>query len=342
MIPGCELDRVDERVTTSTVKVTVAAVAALALAGCQFDEIADAKHLRPLSYASQAKLERLGLETMAPIMMRIYKQESELEIWKRNATGRYQLFKTYEICRWSGKLGPKFKEGDRQAPEGFYEITPALMNPNSKYYLSFNLGFPNPFDQAHDRTGTHLMVHGACSSRGCYAMTDEQMQEIYVMARDAFRGGQKSFQVQAFPFRMTAENFYQHRNSEHIGFWKMLKEGHDHFEAAKVPPTLDVCEGRYIFNASVDNEKKKFVADRKCPAYTVAPHVAGQVDRMKQEHEAELAALAAAEDRREARAEKIEAIGKKVTGLVGLGGKPDNVEEQGSAEAPAETASATD
>ncbi len=119
-------------------------------------------------------------------------------------TAEYALLKTYPICRWSGELGPKIKEGDRQAPEGFYTITPGQMNPNSNYYLAFNTGFPNAYDRSWGRTGSELMVHGDCSSRGCYAMTDEQMQEIYALARESFFGGQKAFQLQAYPFRMTA------------------------------------------------------------------------------------------------------------------------------------------
>ena len=99
--------------------------------------------------------------------------------------GQYALLKTYPICRWSGDLGPKKKEGDRQAPEGFYTITPGQMNPNSNYYLAFNTGYPNAYDRAWGRTGSELMVHGDCSSRGCYAMTDEQIQEIYALARDS-------------------------------------------------------------------------------------------------------------------------------------------------------------
>ena len=135
----------------------------------------------------------------------------------RTRAGRYALLKTYPICRWSGELGPKIKEGDRQAPEGFYTITPALMNPNSQFYLSFNMGYPERLSTRRmDRTGAHLMVHGDCSSRGCYAMTDEQIGEIYALARESFFGGQRSFQVQAYPFRMTATNFAQaSQQSEH-------------------------------------------------------------------------------------------------------------------------------
>jgi murein L,D-transpeptidase YafK len=128
------------------------------------------------------------------------------EVWKIDDSGRFALLRTYPICRWSGDLGPKLQQGDRQAPEGFYTITPDLMNPNSSAYLAINTGFPNAYDQANGRTGQFLMIHGDCSSGGCYAMTDEQIAEIYALAREAFFGGQRSFQVQAYPFRMTPLN----------------------------------------------------------------------------------------------------------------------------------------
>lgn len=304
------------------------------LAGCQVDELGGQKHLRPLSYAAQERLQTLRMNKSAPIMLRIFKQEAELEIWKQGSTGRYELFKTYEICRWSGKVGPKFAEGDRQAPEGFYQVTPALMNPNSKYYLSFNLGFPNRFDRSHGRTGTHLMVHGACSSAGCYAMTDEQMQEIYTMAREAFRGGQKAFQVQAYPFRMTAENFFKNQGSEHLDFWKMLKRGHDHFEVTKTPPKLDVCERKYVFNAKPLNERDKFNAAGSCPAYETPAHIKSGVATLDAEHQAAIATiLKDIEDKRQ-RAEKWDGRAKKVTKLLDFS-KEDGEQEEGSA-APAE------
>ncbi len=123
------------------------------------------------------------------------------------------------------------------------------MNPNSNYFLAFNMGFPNQFDRAHGRTGSHLMVHGDCSSRGCYAMTDPNIAEIYAIAREALAAGQPSFQVQAYPFRMTAKNLARHRNNPNMAFWKTLKEGHDHFAVTKAEPKVDVCEKRYVFNA---------------------------------------------------------------------------------------------
>ena len=95
------------------------------------------------------------------------------------------------------------------------------------------------------------MIHGDCASAGCYAMTDEQIAEIYALAREAFFGSQASFQLQAYPFRMTPLNMARHRNSPHMAFWKMLKQGHDHFEVTHLEPQVDVCEKRYVFEAEI-------------------------------------------------------------------------------------------
>ena len=183
--------------------------------------------------------------------MRIFKEEAELEVWKQDTTGHFQLLKTYPICRWSGDLGPKMHEGDRQAPEGFYTITPELMNPNSNYYLAINTGFPNGFDKANNRDGSFLMIHGDCSSSGCYAMTDEQIGEIYSLARDSLLGGEPSFQIQAYPFRLTPANLARHRTNPHMAFWKMLKIGNDHFETTHLEPKVEVCDRRYVFDAQL-------------------------------------------------------------------------------------------
>ena len=220
------------------------------------------------------------MDKESPILARIFKEEAEMEIWKQNRDGQYALLKTYPICRWSGDLGPKKKEGDRQAPEGFYTITPGQMNPASNYYLAFNTGFPNTYDRAWGYTGSELMVHGDCSSRGCYAMTDEQIQEIYALARESFFGGQKAFQLQAMPFRMTALNMAKHRNNPNFAFWKMLKEGYDHFEASKQEPKVAVCERRYVFDpAQPDNASKplKFDSKGKCPVYELDKNIADLV-----------------------------------------------------------------
>ncbi|MFZ1815177.1 MAG: L,D-transpeptidase family protein [Rhizobiaceae bacterium] len=247
----------------------------LVIAGCQQDGIGGfyPKAEAPIPERLVKVMKSKGMAKSSPIMIRIYKQESALEVWKAKDTGRYDLLETYEICKWSGRLGPKFKEGDRQAPEGFYTINPYQMNPNSDYHLSFNIGFPNAYDRALGRTGTHLMVHGACSSAGCYSMTDEKIEEIYTLAREAFKGGQTNFQVQAYPFRMSPENMATHKDSEHFEFWKMLKEGSDYFEITKVPPKVDICDKRYVFNRLAD-EKAKFKATESCPETTVPPSLA--------------------------------------------------------------------
>jgi len=227
--------------------------AAVALSACSA-----AKHStqpqenQKLSPKVEASLKAMGMKPGSPIMMRIFKEEGVLEVWKQKDDGKYGLAASYEICKWSGKLGPKYVEGDRQAPEGFYTVRPSQMNPNSQYHLSFDLGFPNVYDRVNGRFGRYLMVHGGCSSAGCYSMTDDQIEEIYAFARDAFKGGQRSFQVQALPFRMTDENMARYRSDPNIAFWKNLKEGYDYFEANKVPPVVGVCEKRYAFNAGTN------------------------------------------------------------------------------------------
>ena len=233
----------------------------------------------------------------SPILIRIFKEESELEVWKQDTTGRFELLKVYPICRWSGDLGPKITEGDRQAPEGFYTITPGLMNPNSNYYLAINTGFPNAYDRANDRHGGFLMIHGDCSSRGCYAMTDEQIGEIYSLAREAFLGGQPSFQIQAYPFRMTPANLARHRTNPHMAFWKMLKIGNDHFEATHLEPKVDVCDKRYVFDAlQPPNESKHLAFDPtgKCPAFVINPQIARTALRKQHADEVQYARLVTA------------------------------------------------
>jgi murein L,D-transpeptidase YafK len=255
---------------------------AVALSGCNTDSLGvlpmSEKAARPLSDRMVKDIQSKNMDMESPILIRIFKEESELEIWKQDREGRFALLKNYPICRWSGELGPKIKEGDRQAPEGFYHISPGQMNPNSQYYLSFDLGYPNAFDRAHGRTGAQLMVHGDCSSRGCYSMTDEQISEIYALGRDSFFGGQKSFQVQAYPFRMTAQNLAKHRNNPHLAFWKMLKKGNDHFEVTRLEPKVNVCEKRYVFNAESSNGRAlSFSPAGMCPAYEVSSEIASLV-----------------------------------------------------------------
>lgn len=253
---------------TSIRLLTLAFCAAL-LAGCG-GEVAP-PHLRPLSKDAMMLLGKKGMNTSAPIFVRVFKEESELEIWKARDDGRYYHFKTYPICMWSGELGPKIRQGDKQAPEGFYTVTRRQMNPKSSFYLAFNLGFPNAYDRVHGRTGDFLMVHGKCTSAGCYAMTDGLVEEIYALARDQFEAGHESFEVHAFPFRMTDANMARHRSHPAYAFWRTLKEGYDHFEIARQPPRVAVCERRYIVNADFRDPRVKNVDPAgRCPAYQVA------------------------------------------------------------------------
>ncbi|BAU93545.1 hypothetical protein MPPM_4940 [Methylorubrum populi] len=218
----------------------------------------------PIPAATLALMSARGTDAASPIVLRAYKKESEIEVWKRNAAGRYVPIKTYPICRWSGQLGPKTKTGDRQTPEGFYTVAKSQMNPNSRYYLSFDVGYPNAYDRAHGSTGSAVMVHGVCSSMGCFAMTDAVAGELFSIAREAFSGGQRAFQFQSFPFRMTAANMARHRTDPNIAFWRQLKEGSDRFEATGEEPVVSVSGGRYAFAPSSDPAKEAaFVALHK-------------------------------------------------------------------------------
>jgi murein L,D-transpeptidase YafK len=222
--------------------------AAIMLAGCETDRPV-ARALQPLSPQMLAQLEQKHMPIDSPILIRLFKEESEIEVWKQDIGGHFALLKTYPICRWSGELGPKIREGDRQAPEGFYTVRPGQMNPNSHHYLSFDIGYPNAYDRAYGRTGGDIMMHGGCSSAGCYAITDEQIAEIYALARESFYGSQRSFQIQAYPFRMAPLNLVKYLGNPNMPFWRMLKEGNDHFEVTHLEPKVDVCEKRYVFDA---------------------------------------------------------------------------------------------
>ncbi|HHB75190.1 MAG TPA: hypothetical protein ENK84_01410, partial [Desulfobulbus sp.] len=151
-----------------------------------------------------------GFALGQPVFMRIFKIPGELEVWIKKA-GTFRLFKKYAVCCYSGYPGPKLMEGDWQSPEGFYSVSGSQMNPNSSYHLAFNVGYPNTFDRARNRTGSSIMVHGECSSRGCFAMGNSQMEEIYLLAHAALTAGQHHFDLHIFPFRLTARNLFKFR-----------------------------------------------------------------------------------------------------------------------------------
>ena len=194
--------------------------------------------------------QRLGINHLrlgAPVFIRIFKHENELELWLADGE-KYERYKTYSICFKSGKLGPKLSEGDRQSPEGFYSVGYEQMNPWSDFHLAFNLGYPNEYDRAHNRSGSALMIHGRCSSDGCFAMTDYHMDEIYTLAHAALEGSQTQFQVHIFPFRLNDTNISSQRHSPWRAFWLNLKEGYDFFEKHHIPPAISVAGGRYVIS----------------------------------------------------------------------------------------------
>jgi murein L,D-transpeptidase YafK len=194
------------------------------------------------------RLSEGGLVAGDAILIRIFKEESELELWMSNGTV-FQLFATYPICYWSGKLGPKEREGDRQAPEGFYEVKAGQLRLTGRHPRSIDIGFPNAFDRSLGRTGSLILVHGGCTSIGCFAMTDAVMGEIYDLAEQAIGNGQAEIQVQIFPFRMGEEKVAAHAGSSWYGFWRNLKEGYDAFELTHVPPRIAACGGRYLIGS---------------------------------------------------------------------------------------------
>ena len=220
----------------------------LALAGCAGE--LEPERTGTVYPDTLALMEGRNMDRQAPILIRSFKADSTLEVWKQDRTGRFQPLKSYAICRFSGGLGPKKAYGDHQAPEGFYDVTRAQLNPHSREYLAFNIGYPNAYDRSLGRTGDSIMVHGGCRSVGCYAMTNEQIEEIYGLAYEAFAGGQTRIQFQAYPFRMTGDNMIRYAGDPNAPFWTTLKVGSDMFEATHLPPRVAVCDRTYAFGSA--------------------------------------------------------------------------------------------
>lgn len=183
------------------------------------------------------------------VLIRTFKKESLLELWirPRNKT-TFILFRTYPICFYSGGLGPKRRTGDKVTPEGFYGITQKALNPHSRFHLSMNIGYPNTYDRFHGRTGNLLMIHGACDAIGCFAMGNDQIEEIYFLVEQAITHGQSTVPVHAFPFRLTDDNLNAYKSHKWYGFWSQLKVGYDGFNQTFKPPVVDVVEGRYVID----------------------------------------------------------------------------------------------
>ncbi len=207
------------------------------------------RHLNPVPLATRLAAD--GLTLGQPVLLRLFKQESQLELWMKRGD-RFALAMTIPICAWSGTLGPKLKEGDGQSPEGFYLVSARQLNPQSHYYRALNTGFPNAYDEAQGRTGSFLMIHGDCLSIGCYAMTDAGIDDIYTAVESALGNGETEVPVQIFPFRLSAENLAAREASPWIGFWQNLAEGDRLFTATGLPPRAFACGTRYGFAAEGD------------------------------------------------------------------------------------------
>jgi len=203
--------------------------------------------------ALPARLAALGVAAGDPVFIRIFKAESELELWMRKGDGLV-LLATYPICHWSGGLGPKLIEGDRQTPEGFYTINKRRLHRAGRWPRSLDLGYPNDHDRALRRSGSYILVHGGCSSIGCFAMTNEVMAEIYGLAEQALVAGQQNIHVHVFPFRMTEQRLAAAGDHPWAAFWQSLKPAYDLFEANRRPPRIGVCESRYVVHTAGPGE----------------------------------------------------------------------------------------
>ncbi|MGJ8698245.1 MAG: L,D-transpeptidase family protein [Verrucomicrobiaceae bacterium] len=205
--------------------------------------------LTHMTATAEEVLQKKKLKKGDPIFIRAFKEEKELEVWlKREGDDTYTHFRTYPIAAASGQLGPKLAEGDRQVPEGFYFVPPASMKPDSDFHRAFNIGYPNAYDRAHNRTGTFIMVHGSVYSIGCLAMTDEKIEEIYDLCHAAHQNGQEYFRIHIFPFRMTEERMAKAQNNPWYPFWQNLATGYHWFEKKKAPPNVTVKNKTYRFN----------------------------------------------------------------------------------------------
>jgi murein L,D-transpeptidase YafK len=202
------------------------------------------------------EFEKKGLVYPAKyIFLRSFKLDSELEIWVKNsATDTFRLFKSYRVCTLSGKMGPKRKEGDMQVPEGFYYIND--FNPNSNYHLSLGINYPNFSDKVLSdpkKPGKEIYIHGSCLTIGCIPLTDEFIDEVYILAVNAKNAGQDFIPVHVFPIK-----FGNMRSMDYLGsvtltdsssqrFWVDLKGAYDYFERHhRLPVVMVDSKGKYI------------------------------------------------------------------------------------------------
>jgi murein L,D-transpeptidase YafK len=261
------------------------------LAPATGQESGDKTTTRPALEALKRRLADKDVTLGTPIMIRIFKQEDDLEVWVQKA-GRFELLATYNICNWSGKLGPKLTEGDRQSPEGLYSIGTPQLHRTGRWPRSLDIGYPNTYDKAHGRNGSFILVHGGCTTIGCFAMTDPIMEEVFTLSEAALAHGQDRIQVHVFPFRMTQQNMERHAQSQWAGFWANLKTAYDAFEETRVPPQVRVCGNRYeIGGVGADDH----CVDNVSEASVLSPAVinAARIARLRKIRRARIAQRAA-------------------------------------------------
>jgi len=188
------------------------------------------------------------------IFLRVFKLERSVELWAKDMeTGKYKLIEEYRACALSGNLGPKRRQGDHQAPEGFYTISG--FNPASRFHLSLRVSYPNKSDLILGNKlfpGGDIFIHGSCVSDGCVAIRDEPIEKLYLIALDAKTAGQKIIPVHIFPCRMDKSycestlGFFAMDNEELKTFWNSLRPGYDYFEANKTLPEVRIkTDGDY-------------------------------------------------------------------------------------------------
>jgi murein L,D-transpeptidase YafK len=206
--------------------------------------------------------EKRGLKLGSPVFIRVYKQTSEMELWVEKGS-RYVLFKTFGICRWSGRLGPKYYEGDRQSPEGLYRITSRDLIVNARWDRAMNINYPNSFDVMNGRGGSSILIHGKCGSIGCFAIQDRNVEEVYAAVRAALEGGQAYIPVLSLPFRFSSLAPSRQDTLQMNEFWADLRRADLLFDRDRLPPSAWICDGRYYF------------ADRRGDSHRHAVHLPG-------------------------------------------------------------------
>ncbi|HEV7620739.1 MAG TPA: L,D-transpeptidase family protein, partial [Flavisolibacter sp.] len=206
----------------------------------------------------QKQFSAKGLQWPAKfVYIRSFKYDGQLEVWVKNTRKEpYKLFKAYRVCALAGTLGPKRMAGDYQVPEGFYYINE--FNPNSNYYLSLGLNYPNMSDRILSdslRPGGDIYIHGSCVTVGCIPVTDQQIEEIYILAAYARDAGQDFIPVHIYPIRYNSKRseVYLSSLTKNDGqlrlFAEKLEAVYDHFELThQLPVIMTDTEGDYVYD----------------------------------------------------------------------------------------------